>query len=106
MCLISDEGYINAVVHLLRVQKTHKIWPGMKDVGSGMGVKNKSNLVLKEIHSVLETKKPIKEQIMKFKMTERKIFEKFDNLSEDELNTKSNKNIYVKNDVMMTVIKR
>ena len=78
----------------------------MKDVGSGMGVKNKSNLVLKEIHSVLETKKPIKEQIMKFKMTEREIFEKFDNLSEDELNTKSNKNIYVKNDVMTTVIKR
>ena len=33
-------------------------------------------------------------------------FEKFDNLSEDELNTKSNKKVYVKNDVMKTVIKR
>ena len=33
-------------------------------------------------------------------------FEKFDNLSEDELNTKSNKKVYVKNDVMTTVIKR
>ena len=39
-------------------------------------------------------------------MTEREIFEKFDNLSEDELNTKSNKKVYVKNDVMTTVIKR
>ena len=39
-------------------------------------------------------------------MTEREIFEKFDNLSEDELNTKSNKNIYVRNDVMTIVIKR
>ena len=39
-------------------------------------------------------------------MTEREIFEKFDNLSEDELNTKSNKKVYVKNDVMKTVIKR
>ena len=39
-------------------------------------------------------------------MTEREIFEKHDNLSEDELNTKSNKNVYVKNDVMTTVIKR
>ena len=28
----------------------------MKDVGNGMGIKNISDLVLKEIHSVLETK--------------------------------------------------
>ena len=39
-------------------------------------------------------------------MTEREIFEKYDNLSKDELNTKTNKNVYVKNDVMSTVIKR
>ena len=38
-------------------------------------------------------------------MTERKIYEKFGNLSEDELNTKSNKNIYIRNDVMTTIIK-
>ena len=56
MYLISAEGYINAGVHSLRVQKTGEIWPSMKDVGSGMGVKNISDLVLKEIHGVLETK--------------------------------------------------
>ena len=39
-------------------------------------------------------------------MTKRKIFEKFDNLSEDELNAKSNKEFYAKNDVMSTVVKR
>ena len=39
-------------------------------------------------------------------MTEREIFEKFDNLSEHQLNTKSNKKVSVKNDVMTTVIKR
>ena len=39
-------------------------------------------------------------------MTERKIYENFGNLSEDELNTKSNKNIYARNDVMTTIIKR
>ena len=39
-------------------------------------------------------------------MTERKIYEKFDNLSEEELNTKSNKTIYARNDVMTNVIKR
>ena len=35
-------------------------------------------------------------------MTERKFFEKYANLSEDKLNTKSSKNVYV----MSTVIKR
>ena len=32
-------------------------------------------------------------------MRERENYEKFGNLSEDELKTKSNKNIYVRNDV-------
>ena len=36
----------------------------------------------------------------------REIFEKFVNLSEDELNVKNNKKVYAKNDVMSTVIKR
>ena len=39
-------------------------------------------------------------------MTERQIFEKYDNLSKDKLNTKTNKNVYAKNDVMSTVMKR
>ena len=37
-------------------------------------------------------------------MTEREIFEKFDNLSEDELNTKSSRFVYVKNN-MTNIIK-
>ena len=43
--------------------------------------------------------------IKKYKTTEREIFVKYDNLSEDELNTKSKQNAYVENDVLMTVIK-
>ena len=39
-------------------------------------------------------------------MTEREIFENWDKLSEDELNAKSNKNVFVENDVMTTIIKR
>ena len=39
-------------------------------------------------------------------MTEREIYEKFGNLSEDELNTKRNKNVYVRNYVITTLIKR
>ena len=39
----------------------------MKDVGSGMGVKNISHLVLKEIYGICETKNPTKEQVMNIK---------------------------------------
>ena len=39
-------------------------------------------------------------------MTKRDIFERFDNLSEDELNVNKNKKVFAKNDVMTTVIKR
>ena len=39
-------------------------------------------------------------------MTAREIYENFGNLSEGELNIKSNKTVYVRNDVMTTVIKR
>ena len=93
MYLISVEGYKNAGVHCLKIRKTDKIWVSMKDSGSGLGVKNISDLVLKEIYGACKTKNPTKEQIKNYKMTEREIYEKFSNLSEDELNTKSNKNI-------------
>ena len=38
-------------------------------------------------------------------MTKRKIYKKFINLSEKELNTQNNKNLFVRNDVMNTIIK-
>ena len=46
--LIPAEGYTNAEVDTKIVRKAVKIWVGMKDVGSGMGVKNISDLVLKK----------------------------------------------------------
>ena len=106
MYLISAEGYKNANVEFLTIKTTSKIWVNMKDVGNGMGVKNISDLVLKEIYSICETKNPICEQVNEYKMTERKIYKTFDNLNEKELNTKNNKKAYVKNDVMTTIIKR
>ena len=78
----------------------------MKKVNNGLGVKNTSDLILKEIYGIYETKNLIKKQIKKYKMAERDYFEKHANLSEDELNEKSNKNVYVKNGVMTTIIKR
>ena len=81
MYLISAERYNNAGVHFFKVRKTDEIWSSMKDVPRGMGVKNISDLVLKEIYSIRVTKNPTKEQINEYKMTEREIYEKFSNLS-------------------------
>ena len=78
----------------------------MKDVGSGMGLKNISDLVLKEIYGIFKTKNPTEKQVNEYKMTKRQIFKKFTNLSEKELNTKNNRKTYVRNDVMTTIIKR
>ena len=105
MYQISAERYKNAEVDAKTVRKTVEIWVSMKYFGSGMGVKNISDLVLKELRGVLKTKNPTKEQISEYKITERELYEKFDNLSEEELNTKSNKTVYIRNDVM-TIIKR
>ena len=78
----------------------------MKNVQQGLGVNNMSDLNLKEIYCIYQTKNLTKEQFRKYKMTKREIFEIYDNLSEDELSNKSNENVYVKHDVMTTVIKR
>ena len=106
MYLISSEGYNNANVGFLTVKTTNEIWINMKDVGSGMGVKNISDLVLKEIYGICETGNPTIKQVNEYKMTKRQIYKKFTNLNEKELNTKNNKKTYVRNDVMTTIIKQ
>ena len=105
MSLISAQGYKNANVHCLKIRKTDELWVCMKDVAVGLGVKSISDLVLKEICGIYEKKELTKEETKCYKMTEREIFKKFDNLNEDELNTKSNKNIFVKNKVTTNIIK-
>ena len=67
MYLISAEGYKNADVHILIIKKTGEIWASMKDSGSGMGVKNISDLVLKEIYGICETKNLQKSKLMNIK---------------------------------------
>ena len=47
-----------------------------------------------------------KNKFNEYKMAERKIYKKFDNLSKKELNRKNLKKTYVKNGVMTTIIKR
>ena len=53
-----------------------------------------SDLILKEIYIIYETKDLTKEQIKKIQNDWKRNFWKYDNLSGDELNTKSNKNVY------------
>ena len=56
MDLISIEGYRNAKVICLK-NKNGDLLVIMKDVKDGLGVKNMSDLVLKEIYSAHEKKK-------------------------------------------------
>ena len=60
MYLISAEGYKNTKVDSLSITTTSEIWVSMEDVGKGMGVKNISDLDLKEIYGICETKKSYK----------------------------------------------
>ena len=71
MYLISAEKYKNAKVDFLTIKTTSEIWVSIKDVESGMGVINISNLILKEIYVICETKNITKEQVNDYKMTKR-----------------------------------
>ena len=52
MYLISAERYKNAHVYFLKIRKIDEIWVSIKDSGSSLGVKNISDLVLKEIYGI------------------------------------------------------
>ena len=74
MYLISAEEYKNANVEFLTIKTTSEIWVSMKDVGSGIGVKSISDLVLKEIHGICNTKNPTKGKVDEYKLTKREIY--------------------------------
>ena len=102
MSLISAKGYENAKVHTIQVK--NDLWVSIKDVGNGLGVKNISDLVLKEIQGICEKKKLTKKETKCFKMTEREIFENFSKLSYNELDHLRNKSVFVKNTIMTNII--
>ena len=54
MDLISAKAYENAKVHTIQVK--NDLWVSIKDVGNGLGIKNISDLVLKEIYGAYENK--------------------------------------------------
>ena len=52
MNLISAKGYKNANVNCLKIRETDELWISIKDVGDGLGVKNISDVVVKEIYGI------------------------------------------------------
>ena len=72
MYLISAKGCKDVKVDFLTITATSEIWVNMKDVRSVMGVKNISDLVLKEIYGTCETKNPTKNKLMNVKWQKEK----------------------------------
>ena len=60
MFLIWAEGYKNESVHILIIKKPGEIWARMKNVHKGLSVKSMSDLILKEIYGIYETRQPYK----------------------------------------------
>ena len=89
--LISAEGYKNADVEFRTIKTTIEILVSMKDLANSIGVKNMSDLVLKEIYGICETKDPSKEHVNEYRMTKTEIYKKFTNLSKQELNKRNNR---------------
>ena len=74
MYLISAKGYKNVEVDAKIVRKTGEISGSMKDVESGMGVKNIYDLILKELYGIYDTKNLTKEQIKNAKWLKEKFW--------------------------------
>ena len=62
-----------------------------------------SDLILKEIYFKYERKNLTDNEIKKYKMTEREVFQKYENLSEHELNNQNNKEVSVRINVITSV---
>ena len=57
-----------------------------------------------EVWKKYERKNLTDNEIKKYKMTEGEIFEKYDDLCENELNSENNKEVYIRKVVMTSVI--
>ena len=86
MYLLSTERYESARAYILKIKRTEEIWVSMKNVHDCFGVKSISDLIFKEVYGRYGTKNLTKEQIKRYKMTERKIYQKYGSSSRDELN--------------------
>ena len=94
MDVISVTKYTDAKVCTITVSNRELFWVRMHNVQEGLGVKNMSDLVRKEIHGIFETKYPTKDQIRKYKRREKEL--------DDNCNATF---VYFSSDLMLRVIK-
>ena len=69
--VITVQNYVDAEFHTTTLRNRELFWVKVIDIQNGRGIKNISDLVRKEIHDIFETKNPTKEQIRKYKRTEK-----------------------------------
>ena len=73
MLKISFENYGNAKVYTITIINKELFCVRMNNVLKGLGIKNISDLVRKEIHGIFGTKIPTNEQIRKYKRSEKEL---------------------------------
>ena len=69
---ISVENYRNAV-HTITIGNRELFWVRMHDVQKGLGIKNISDLVRKEIHGIFENNNATKDQLKSIKVWKRMV---------------------------------
>ena len=67
MAVITVEKCKNAKVNTVKVGNKELFWIRMIDIQNGLGLKNMSDLVRKEIHGIFSTDKPMSKQIKEYK---------------------------------------
>ena len=66
MVVITIENCTNAKVHTITVGNRKLFWTKMIDIENGLGLKNISDIVRKEIHDIFETNNPTEEQVKEY----------------------------------------
>ena len=94
---ITADNYADAGVHTKTVKNKELFWVKMIEAQNGLGLKNISDLLRKEMYGIFETKNISKEQKKKYIKTKNEINNKLKN---DHYNYK-----YVKSDLMEKVTK-
>ena len=97
MVVVTVQAYANAGIHTIKVRNKKLFWIKMCDVKKGLGLKNISHLVRKQIQGMYETKCLTEEQKRKYMRTEEELTKK---------DTYDSKIKYVHNDLMEKIIKR
>ena len=75
MVLITVQSYIDAKVHTITVGNRKIFWVKMIDLQNGLGIKNISDLVRKNIQGIYETKNPTEQHVKKYKRPQKEISE-------------------------------